>query len=151
MNLRLAWSVLAVVVVAAVVVAATQGGDPSTTERVRHLSEEIQCPECDGVSVAQSLAPTSRAIRRDLRRRVEAGQTDDEIRAAYSDRYGEAILLEPGGSGLGVLVWGLPAVLLVVGAGALVLVWRRRRDEPLLHATDADERLVETTRRSEPS
>lgn len=149
MSARIAWALLVALVVVAVAVAATQSGAPSNGERVQALSEEIQCPECDGVSVAQSLAPTSRAIRKDLRRRVDAGESDDEIRAAYADRYGESILLDPDGSGLGVLVWGLPVALLIAGAGALVIASRRWRREPLMHATDADEALVQGTRRRE--
>jgi cytochrome c-type biogenesis protein CcmH len=145
---RLAWALLGVVVVVAIVVAATQGGQPSRAERVRALSEEIQCPECDGVSVADSLAPTARAVRADLRQRVAQGQSDDQIRAAYVDRYGESILLEPEGSGLGVLVWGLPVALLIAGAGGLFLMTRRSRREPKMHATDADEQLVDKARRT---
>jgi len=141
-----AWLLLGVLVAAAIVIAASQGGEATPSERARDLAAEIQCPECDGVSVEQSLAPTSRAIRADLRRRIAAGQSDDQIRQAYAERYGEAILLRPEGSGLGVLVWGLPVVLVIAGAGALVLASRRRRHEPLLHATDADEALVENIR-----
>jgi cytochrome c-type biogenesis protein CcmH len=113
------------------------------------LAEEIQCPECDGVSVAQSLAPTSRAIVRDLRRRVAAGESDDDIRAAYVERYGESILLNPEGDGLGLLVWGLPVALVLAGAGALTVASRRWRREPLMHANDADEELVERARRDD--
>ena len=141
-----AWVLLGVLVAAAIVIAASQGGEVTPSERARDLAAEIQCPECNGVSVAQSLAPTSRAIRADLRRRVAAGQSDDEIRQAYAERYGEAILLRPEGSGLGVLVWGLPVVLLIAGAGALVLASRKWRQEPLLHATEADEALVDNIR-----
>jgi cytochrome c-type biogenesis protein CcmH len=144
--LRAAWLLLGLVVAGAVVVAATQGGDATPKERVDALAREIQCPECDGVSVAQSPAQTSRAIRADLRDRVENGQSDDEIRDAYVDRYGESILLDPEGSGLGVLVWGLPIALLIAGGAGLVLATRHWRQEPRLHATAADEQLVEKAR-----
>lgn len=145
---RVGWLVLGAVMVGAVAVAAVQSGDVTAQDRARDLAAEIQCPECDGVSVAQSLAPTARAIRADLRRRVEAGQSDDQIREAYADRYGESILLDPAGGGLGVLVWGLPVALLIAGAGALVLAMRRWRREPLLHATAADAALVDKARES---
>jgi cytochrome c-type biogenesis protein CcmH len=141
-----AWILLGVLVVAALAIAASQGGESTPSERARDLASEIQCPECDGVSVAQSLAPTSRAIRADLRQRIAAGESDEEIREAYAERYGEAILLRPEGTGLGVLVWGLPVVVVIAGAGALVLMSRKRRREPLLHATDADEALVDNIR-----
>ncbi|MEX0666196.1 MAG: cytochrome c-type biogenesis protein [Acidimicrobiia bacterium] len=145
---RGAWVLLGVLVAGAVVFAASQGGKVTPQARARDLAAEIQCPECDGVSVAQSLAPTSRAIRADLRRRIAAGESDDEIRQAYAERYGESILLRPESSGLGVLLWGLPIVLVIAGAATLVLASRRWRREPLLHATDADEALVDKARRT---
>jgi cytochrome c-type biogenesis protein CcmH len=141
-----AWALLGVVVAGAIAIAAAQGGEPTPSERARDLAAEIACPECDGQSVSQSLAPTSRAIRADLRRRIAAGESNDEIRRAYAERYGEEILLRPEGSGLGVLVWGLPVVVVIAGAGALVLASRKRRREPLLHATEADEALVDNIR-----
>ena len=39
-------------------------------------------------------------------------------------------------------MWVLPVVVLVLGATGIVFALRRNRDEPQLHATDADERLV---------
>ena len=61
--------------------------------RAHDLETEFKCPECQGLSVADSQAPTSRAIRADIKRRITAGQSDAEIRQAYVDTYGESILL----------------------------------------------------------
>ncbi len=110
---------------------------------------ELRCPDCEGLSVADSSTSSARAIRSDLRRRFEAGETTEQVRQAYVERYGESILLKPEGSGLGVLVWGLPAVVLVLGAGGLVLAFARWRREPQLHATEADTALVDEERRGE--
>jgi cytochrome c-type biogenesis protein CcmH len=141
------WIVLAVVVIGVLVWAAWPGDSTRTdAERTRDLSSELRCPDCEALSVADSSTDTARAIRRDIRTRVEHGQSDAAIRQAYVDRYGESILLEPGGDGLGLLVWGLPVVALVLGGGGLVLALRRWRDAPRLHATEADEKLVESTR-----
>jgi len=93
--------------------------------------------------VADSQAPTSRAIRADIKRRIAAGQSDAEIRQAYIDRYGESILLTPQDSGVSLIVWILPVVVLALGATGIVFVLRRNRDEPHLRATEADERLVQ--------
>ena len=48
-----------------------------------------------------------------------------------------------------LLVWILPVVVLALGATGIVFALRRNRDEPHLHATDADERLVEREHRVE--
>ena len=140
------WAALGVVVVVALVWVAWPGHEPTVRERAHDLATELRCPDCEGLSVADSSTSSARAIRADLRRRVAAGESDDDIRQEYVDRFGESILLNPEGGGLGLLVWGLPVLVLVVGAGGLVLALRRWRREPAMHATPADEQLVERAR-----
>jgi cytochrome c-type biogenesis protein CcmH len=144
------WLALGVVVLGAIAWAAWPSNDgDAAADRVRDLAAELRCPDCESQSVADSSTPTARAVRIDIRRRVEAGESDEQIRQAFVARYGESILLKPEGSGLGLIVWGLPVAVLVLGAGGLVVALRRWRREPRLHATDADESLVTQTRRSE--
>ncbi len=147
----LPWLALVVLVVVAVVVAANPGGDRTDADRARDLAAELRCPDCEGLSIADSSTPSGRTIRADLRERVRAGQSDEEIRQAYVDRYGESILLKPEGSGLGILVWALPVVLLVVGGAGLVVAMRRWRAQPRQHATAADEAVVAAARRKAES
>jgi cytochrome c-type biogenesis protein CcmH len=140
------WIALGVVVAIALAVVLWPHGEQSAAARAHGLETELKCPECQGLSVADSQAPTSRAIRADIKRRIARGESDAEIRQAYIDRYGESILLSPQDSGVSLLVWILPVVVLVLGAGGIVFALRRNREEPHLHATDADEQLVERAR-----
>ena len=136
------WVLLGIVVAVALVWAAWPEGDRSVRERAHDLATELRCPDCEGLSVADSSTSSARAIRADLRRRIRAGESDADIRQEYVDRFGESILLNPEGGGLGVVVWGLPVLVLVLGAGGLVLALRRWRRDPPMHATSADEDLV---------
>ena len=136
------WWLLSVVVAVALAWAAWPEGETSARERAHELASELRCPDCEGLSVADSSTASARAIRADLRRRIRDGQDDADIRQEYVDRFGESILLNPEGEGIGVLVWGLPVLVLVLGAGGLVLALRRWRREPAMHATSADEELV---------
>ena len=140
------WIALGIVVAIALAVVLWPNGDQSSAARAHTLETELKCPECQGLSVAESQAPTSRAIRADIKRRIARGQSDAEIRQAYVDDYGESILLSPRDSGISLIVWVLPVVVLVLGATGIVFALRRNRGEPHLRATDADERLVERTR-----
>jgi cytochrome c-type biogenesis protein CcmH len=141
------WIALAIVVVATVAIVAWPDDDaPSPAAHTQSLAEEFRCPECQGLSAADSSAPTARAMRADIRDRIEAGQSDAEIRQAMVDRFGESILLKPEGEGLGLLVWGLPVIALVVGGAGLVLALRRWRRQPSATVTDADRTLVEQAR-----
>jgi cytochrome c-type biogenesis protein CcmH len=142
-----AWIALALVVVVALAVVLWPHGSQSPAARAHDLETQFKCPECQGLSVADSQAPTSRAIRADIKRRIKAGQSDEEIRGAYVDTYGESILLTPQDSGVSLLVWILPIVVLAMGATGIVLVLRRNRDQPHLPATEADARLVEREQR----
>ena len=69
-----------------------------------------------------------------------------DIRQAYVDRYGESILLAPRSSGISLLVWILPVLAVSLGATGIAFALARSRREVRLHATPADESLVERAR-----
>jgi cytochrome c-type biogenesis protein CcmH len=140
------------VVVVVLAITLWPGGSPSVSARAHGLEAEIKCPECQGLSVADSQATTSLAIRADIKQRIAAGQSDGTIRQAYVDRYGSSILLTPQSGGISLLVWVLPIVVFGVGAAGICFVLVRNRREPLLRATDADVDLVDLERadREEP-
>ena len=142
----LPWIALGVVVVVALAIVVWPRGDQSPAARAHTLETELKCPECEGLAVADSNAPTSRAIRADVKKRIAEGQSDEEIRQAYVARYGEEILLQPKGSGISLLVRVLPVVVLVAGAFGIGFVLARNRRAPMLHASEADEQLVERAR-----
>jgi cytochrome c-type biogenesis protein CcmH/NrfF len=90
----------------------------------------VRCPgsECGDLSVAQSVAPSSTALRNEIVAGVRDGQSDSHILAVIVARYGTGILLSPPTGGLDTVLWGAPVVL---GVGAVasfgVLALRRRR------------------------
>jgi cytochrome c-type biogenesis protein CcmH len=143
------WIALGVVVVVVLVITLWPAGERSAAARAHDLEAQIKCPECQGLSVADSQATTSQAIRADIKKRIASGQSDETIRQAYVDRYGQSILLSPQDSGLGLIVWVLPVMVLALGAVGIVFVLARNRREPHLNATDADEALVARARSAE--
>jgi cytochrome c-type biogenesis protein CcmH len=143
------WIAMAVVAVAVLSVAAFGSRSaPTAQDRVTSLSRTVKCPVCSGESVAESNAPASQEIRRQIAEQIQKGQTDDEIRQYYVSRYGEAILLTPPATGVSALVWILPVVALAIGGAVLVIVFRRWSSAPEQHATDADRALVDAARHS---
>lgn len=138
---------VAVVVVALVVGSSGSDGPRTDAERAQAIAGTVRCPTCRGQSVASSDAPAAVEIRREIDRRVAAGEDEEEVQAALVAAYGEGIVLNPPGSGVAGLVWVLPVAGLVVAAGALAVAFRRWRPVVAGAASDEDRRLVEAARR----
>ena len=149
---RTAWIAMAVVAVLALGVGLLGDDEPRTTdERVTALSETVRCPTCRSQSVAESEAPIAREIRAEIDTRVEAGETDDEIRDFLVSRYGQEVLLTPPSSGLAGLVWVIPVVASVLAGVGLWLAFRRWRETPTVHASASDRELVDAALHHERS
>jgi cytochrome c-type biogenesis protein CcmH len=145
---RLAWLGLAVVLFAALGVGSQgRSGPPTQEQRVHRITSVMRCPTCRGLSVAQSDAPSAEAIRDEVRRRVQDGQTDAQIKAFLVSRYPD-ILLSPEAKGVGLLVWALPVVAVAAAVTGVTVVVRRRRVGPRRRASAADRALVERALRS---
>ena len=102
---------------------------PSTASaqgRVAHLESLVKCPACDDLSVAQSNATSSIAVRHDITRRVKEGESDNQILTSLEATYGTSILLSPSTSGLGLLLWLMPLAAVAALAIAGVRLVRRR-------------------------
>jgi cytochrome c-type biogenesis protein CcmH len=136
---------LAAVIVAALVIAGARPGKApkSPAGRTEAIASDLRCPVCQGLSIADSHSPTAESIKEDIRRRVDAGESDAAVKAHYVDSYGEWILLRPKASGMGALVWILPVSALLLAVGGLALAFRRWGRQPPLAATDEDRALVE--------
>ena len=120
------WALLLLVVAGSLTVAVTdEGGPRSNAERVEHISSTVQCPTCRGQAVSDSASPAASNIRLEIARRVEAGESDDQIRAYLADRFGDQILLNPPRSGVASLVWILPVAGGIGAVAGLVFAFRR--------------------------
>jgi len=148
---RWPWILLVALLAGGLVVAAIgDGGARTTAERARGIAESIKCPTCQGQSVADSEAPAARAIRTEIGRRLEAGETDAQIRDYIAGIYGEDSLLTPPRDGVAGLVWFLPVAGFVGAVGALVLVFRGWRTPDDVAVSDEDRELVAQARRRGP-
>ena len=121
---------LAVIAVALAVPAAAVAGDERPT--LDELEAELMCPACD-TTLEQSNSPIANEMRRFIRARIAAGDSESEIKRKLAAQFGDAILAAPPREGFGLLAWVLPLAAIVAAALALAgLVWRwsRRRVPP---------------------
>lgn len=96
-----------------------------TEREVDAVSRELRCVVCQNLSVADSPSEMARQQRDLVRERLAAGETPEQVKAYFVERYGEWVLLSPPTEGFGLLAWALPLGALVAGLGIAVLVLRR--------------------------
>ena len=123
-----------------VLVGLTPGAGPGDAQRTADLAAELRCPDCQGLSVADSPTTSAREIRRQIAELVATGATDAEVRDHFVARYGEWIRLAPSGS----TPWLVPFGVLLVGLVVLA-VWLLRPTRgtpPASSPTDAERRAV---------
>ncbi len=103
--------------------------DPALEQRARNLSAQLRCLVCQNQSIDDSNADLARDLRLIVRQRIVDGDSDEQVIDYVVSRYGEFVLLKPRVSAKTYVLWGAPAVLLVIGAFA-ALVYARGRHRP---------------------
>jgi cytochrome c-type biogenesis protein CcmH len=135
-NARVAVTIVALALPSAVV--AAQAVPPSVPPRADSALEarttvvaaQLRCPVCQGVSIQDSPAELAQQMRELVKDQLRAGKSPDEVKAYFVSKYGEWILLEPKAAGFNLVVYGLPVVLVLAGAGLIVFVVRRWTSAP---------------------
>ena len=114
--------------------------DPAMQARYEALTRELRCTVCQNQTIADSNASLARDLRREVRKLMEEGNSDQEIRDFLTARYTDFVLYNPPVKPRTYLLWAAPVLLVIIGLGAAVTVVMRRaqvaRDNPA--ALDAD-------------
>ena len=101
--------------------------NPALEARAREIGQALRCVVCQNQSIDNSAAEVARDMRRAVRERLTAGDSDGQVFDYMVQRYGDYVLLKPPFKAGTLVLWlGAPLVLLVAG-GALLLAARRRR------------------------
>lgn len=102
-----------------IVLAQTPG--PVTDDEVNRVAKGLYCPVCENIPLDVCPTEACRQWRLTIREKLELGWTEQQIEDYFAAQYGDRVLAAPPFSGLTILVWVLPP--LVVLAGAFFL-WR---------------------------
>ncbi len=103
---------------------------PAEEARYRALIDELRCPQCLNTNLAGSDAPIAADLRHQVYLLIEQGASDHEIKAYLRERYGDFILYRPPFTARTAVVWLLPGLLFLIGAGVLLRVVRNPPAEP---------------------
>jgi cytochrome c-type biogenesis protein CcmH len=87
--------------------------------------------QCQNQSIADSPAATAIDLRRQARELIQEGRTDNEIREYFAERYGDFINYQPPLKPTTWLLWGAPALLLLIGGFVFARILRGRMQQPL--------------------
>ncbi len=105
--------------------------DPALQARYEKITGEVRCLKCQNQTIKDSNAFLAADLRREIRRLLEEGKTDDEVYDFLVARYGDFALYRPRTSGRTLILWIAPMLFLLFGAFTLLRVVRRRTSLPI--------------------
>ena len=83
--------------------------DPALESRARDIGRALRCVVCQNQAIDDSASEVARDMRRAVRERLAAGDSDEQVYAFMVARYGDYVLLKPPfKSGTWVLWLGAP-------------------------------------------
>jgi cytochrome c-type biogenesis protein CcmH len=93
----------------------TQLKDPAKEREAKSLMETVRCLVCQGQSVADSDSDLAGDMRALIRKRIDAGEKPEAIRAWLVERYGDWITYDPPLSARTGVLWLTPILFLALG------------------------------------
>lgn len=100
--------------------------DATLEARARDLSAELRCLVCQNQSIDDSDAPLAKDLRRIVRERLVAGDSNVEVKSYLVQRFGDFVLLKPPFGWHTLLLWLTPALVLLATIGFVVRSVRLR-------------------------
>ncbi|PVZ82843.1 heme lyase NrfEFG subunit NrfF [Serratia sp. S1B] len=96
---------------------------PEVQDKALAVAAQIRCPQCQNQNLLESNAPAAVAMRHEVFAMTEQGKTTAEILNFMTTRYGNFVRYQPPLDASTLVLWTLPALLLVLISTVL---WRRR-------------------------
>jgi cytochrome c-type biogenesis protein CcmH len=120
--------------------------DPVLEGRARAIGKELRCLVCQNQSIDDSDADLAHDLRRVVRDRLVAGDSDNQVVAYVTARYGDFVLLKPPVRPATWLLWFGPAIVLF-GGGVLLGAYFRGRAREVAPVRELDPAERERLRR----
>lgn len=100
---------------------------PAQQAQFQALLHDLRCPVCQNQDLADSNAELAADLRDQVYRLVLDHHSDQEITQYLTDRYGDFIVFQPPVKALTTVLWFGPAILLLIGLGIFMRVFKQRR------------------------
>ena len=112
--------------------------DPAQEATARAIFRDLRCLVCQNESIDDSDAELAQDLRRIVREQVKAGKSASEVKAFMTERYGEFVLLKPTFTVGNLALWAGPFLVVLLGAGLLVVRLRNRPADAELTPAEAE-------------
>lgn len=103
--------------------------DPRLEAEAASLMGTLRCLKCQSQSIADSDAPMAGDMRHQVRSRILAGESPDDIRAWLIARYGDYVSYNPTISATTWPLFAIPVLLILIASGVLLRRLGRRRSD----------------------
>ena len=104
-------------------------------QRTNQVGQLLRCPVCQGMSISDSPAEMAVNMKGQVRELLARGYTEEQILKYFELSYGQFVLLRPKMEGVTGMVWLLPVLALVIGAGIVFYKIRKLEKAPPPTAT----------------
>jgi|TARA_R100000049_G_C1945826_1_gene90942 cytochrome c-type biogenesis protein CcmH len=100
--------------------------DPQQEAAAQDLMETLRCLKCQSQSIADSDAPMAGDMRHQVRIRIAAGESPEEVRGWLMQRYGDYVSYKPAVSATTWPLFAIPVLLILLAGGILIRRMRGR-------------------------
>ena len=97
------------------------------TEQFQHLLKNLRCLVCQNQDLADSNAGLAKDLRGEIYQRVRVGESNQQITAYLTARYGDFVLFKPPLKANTAILWIAPFIVLSLAISVLFIVLYRRR------------------------
>ena len=85
---------------------------PERQSRAQDLARALRCPQCQNQNLVESNSPIARDLRLEVYRWVDEGQSDEQVIARMTSRFGDFVRYDPPFKASTLLLWAGPLLLL---------------------------------------
>ena len=105
--------------------------DAEKLDLYESITSEVRCLVCQNQTIADSTAPLASDLRREIRRMVDEGKVEVEIKDFLVERYGDFILYKPRFRSWTLFLWLIPIIFLIIGLLAFIRIVKQRSHLPI--------------------
>lgn len=99
--------------------------DPAQEARAHDIAKSLRCLVCQNQSIEDSNAPLAKDLRRIVRERIQAGDSDGQVQDYVVARYGDWVLMKPPFNARTAALWIGPFALLALAGIGVAIYYRR--------------------------